>query len=241
MPKLRVCFDIETEPFSAAFLDAATMQDKLREAPRMRIACVYVEHQRRYRFFTPADAGKLIQLLESADEVISFNGTGFDVLVLQKHHGLAAGVPAKGKHLDVHAILTDRAGFRVSLNVAARLNLGEGKHTKGREMVNLDLAALQEACKCDVSQTWRLWKLHQVGKLEAPYKRRITSTGENWQGGPGSFMPDLCPICHDVGSLEFIDWDDEDDLTDGQMAEYMAGTQGSAVCSTCNHVLNWNV
>lgn len=241
MQKLRVCFDIETEPFTQAFLDATSSEAKLKEAPRMRVACVYVEHLRRYRFFTPYQSAQLIELLQSADEVISFNGEGFDCLVLRKHHGLKGKIPSKGKHVDLHAVLTERAGFRVSLHLAATINLGEGKHTKGREMKNLDPAALQTACKSDVRQTYRLWKLHTAGALQVPYRRSTAGSGDDWQGGAGSFMPDFCPVCHDVGSVRFIDWDDEEDLTDGQFSEYMAGTQGSALCETCNHVFNWNV
>ena len=54
-------------------------------------------------------------------------------------------------------------------------------------------------------------------------------------------MPDLCPNCHDVGSVVFVDWDDEDDLTEGQFAEYEAGTQGSAHCESCGFLFNWDV
>ena len=242
VPKRRVCFDIETEPFSDAFLRATSPQARLREAPRMRIACAYVEHEKRYRFFVSKQSDQLLELLQGADEVVSFNGKAFDLLVLRKHYGLKGKVPMKGRHVDIHMILTARAGFRVSLHVAAQMNLGEGKHTKGREMTNLDPAALRIACKSDVRQTYRLWKPHEDGTLQAPYKKRRTERdGGEWLGGPGSFMPDLCPNCHDVGSLRFLDWDDDDDLTDGQQAEYLAGTQGSAVCESCKHVFNWNV
>ncbi len=207
----------------------------------MRVACAYVEHQKRYLFFTPDQCAQLIELLQNADEVISFNGKNFDSLVLRQHHGLKGKLPAKGRHFDVHQVLSERAGFRVSLDVAAKINLGEGKHTQGREMNNLNAAALREACKADVRQTYRLWKLHESGALQAPRKRPRTYDRGDGLGGPGSFIPDICPICHDVGSLEFIDWDGDDDMTDGQFAEYLAGTQGSAVCRTCNHLINWNV
>lgn len=236
MSSHRVCFDVETEPFSDDFRNAKTLRARLKTVPRMRVACVFSERDRKYRYFTPHRADELIEVLRRAEEVITFNGKAFDILVLRRHYGLKGKLP---RHVDIHTLLTDRAGFRVSLDLAAKLNLGESKHTKGREMNSLDAAALRNACKSDVQQTYRLWRLYTAGTLQIPSKRSFG--GGDWRGGPGSFMPDLCPSCHDVGSLLFIDWDDEDALTDGQFAEYMAGTQGSAVCATCNCVFNWNV
>jgi|GEM_PF-5722640 len=39
--KKRVVFDIETEPFSDAFLNAKTVKEKLEAVPNMRVACVF--------------------------------------------------------------------------------------------------------------------------------------------------------------------------------------------------------
>ena len=58
--------------------------------------------------------------------------------------------------------------------------------------------------------------------------------------GRGAFMPDLCPFCGDVDSLELTD-EGDDEMTDGQLAEYIAGTQGGALCTTCVSVFAWNV
>ena len=257
----RVCFDIETEPFSKDFQNAFGTGEKVKYAPLMRVACVYSEINRKYRFFTPDDAADLLEVLRSADEVISFNGKDFDMLVLRRHHGLKGKLPAKGNHIDIHRELTKRAGFLVSLDLASKINLGEGKHTHGRKMNDLDISALRGACQSDVRQTFRLWKLYDKGKLKAPRSRlsslrqglsrrtllltqRLRSSNSksgDWQGGPGHWMPDTCPVCHDVGSLRFADWHNEDDLTEGQFAEYLAGTQGSAICETCNAIINWNV
>ena len=113
-------------------------------------------------------------------------------------------------------------------------------------MESLDLDALKVACRSDVSQTYRLWKLHTEGRLQAPagFARAWGSrSGSDLIGGPRSFMPQFCPHCHDVGSMVFVDWDgdDDDDLTEGQFAEYMAGTQGSSQCQSCGFMENWTV
>lgn len=206
----------------------------------MRLACAYIESRNAYEFFTQDDASRLIELLQSADEVITFNGKGFDVLVLRKHYGLKGKFPLRGKHTDLHEVLTARAGFRVSLDKASRLNHGEGKHTLGREMSNLDFTALKEACQSDVSQTYRLWLANENSELRVPERAPSRFGVADLIGGPGHHMPSLCPICHDVGSLEFVE-SDTDCMTDGQLAEYMAGTQGFAGCATCSSLIVWDV
>ena len=104
----------------------------------MRIACVYSEDDRKYRFYTAEQAPALIAVLLAASEVISFNGKAFDVLVLRRHYGLIGTLPRRGKHTDLHELLTERAGFRVSLNSAVALNFDEKKHTSGREMAKVN-------------------------------------------------------------------------------------------------------
>lgn len=240
----RVCIDIETEPFSTAFWKATTSAARQPHAPKLRVACVYSERDDKYRFYGPGQADDLVEILIAADEIVSFFGKGFDVLVLRRHHGLRGKLPRRGKHVDLCEILSASAGHRVSLHRAAALNLGEKKHTAGRKMSELDGAALQEACKSDVSQTYRLWLLHAAGTLKTPagmFSRFRGSGDGDWHGGPGQFMPDLCPHCGAVGTLELTDEDGDDDTTDGQLAEYIAGTQGGALCTWCGYAFAWNV
>jgi hypothetical protein len=66
----RVCFDIETEPFSKEFGCAVHIQDKLVLAPKMRLACVFDGIE--WHHFTANDAPALIEVLSKANEVTSF-------------------------------------------------------------------------------------------------------------------------------------------------------------------------
>ena len=236
MKNKRRTFDIETFQFSQKFIDASTPKQKERYVPKMRVACVYDEDTKKYSYFQDKDAKKLIKYLKEANEVISFNGTGFDVLVLCRHYGLKSKVPEKGKHIDIHKIMSKESGFRVSLNKATRLNLNESKHTCGRAMKELSLTKLKIACRSDVCQTYKLWKLFKNGKLEYPVKS-FRGYSESYMGH-GEHMPSICPFCHDIASLEFID-ENTDDLSEGQLADYLAGLHGSAVCTTCNNVFDW--
>ncbi|MFN0317649.1 MAG: ribonuclease H-like domain-containing protein [Burkholderiales bacterium] len=235
----RIVFDIETEPFSEAFQKAESRAERRKHAPRFRLACAYIQETRKYRYFVPETATELISLLQRANEVISFNGKNFDILVLQRHHKLKGSTPEKGRHIDLHKILSDEAGFRVSLNHAALINLREKKHTDGRKMNTLTLKELKIACRSDVRQTYRLWKLYEAGNLKVPYKKFSPESSFNPQEmGPGDHMPDKCSNCGAVQSLEFLPWDTEG-MTDGQLADYEVGFYGSAFCHSCKKEIDF--
>ena len=243
--KKRLVFDIETQPFSELFRDAKTDGDRRIHAPKLRVACVYDEAANAYQYYTVRNAQKLVEDLLSADEVISFNGKQFDLLVLQRHYGLRPDqvVPSRGKHVDIHEVMTAEAGFRVSLHKAVQVNFGERKHTNGRAMTELSLEQLKEACRSDVSQTYRLWKAYVGKELRIPPKEiRPFGTGFEDDGGvgPGAHMPAICPECHDVGSLTFEEAD-TGDMTEGQFADYAAGVWGFAVCETCGNAIFWQM
>jgi len=167
----RIVFDIETEPFTKAFRKAKSVATKIKHAPKLRLACAYIEDTGEYRYFVPETAAKLVALLQRAKEIVSFNGQGFDIPVLQRHYKLKGPVPKKRIHTDLHLIMSDVAQHRISLDRAALLNLNEKKHTDGREMGELNLEELKVACRSDVWQTYRLFKLFETGKLKIPAKQ----------------------------------------------------------------------
>ena len=68
----RICFDIETAPLSNDFRRADSLPLKQKHAPTMRLACAYIESRNAYEFFTQDDASRLIELLQSADEILQF-------------------------------------------------------------------------------------------------------------------------------------------------------------------------
>jgi hypothetical protein len=220
--KKRVVFDIETEPFSESFSNSKSEKERIKNAPRMRLACLYDEGENEYFYFTEKNVDTLIKRLIESDEVVSFNGTNFDLLVLKRHYKLTNQVPNNGKHIDMFEIMSEQAGFRVSLDKASRLNLNEKKHTSGKSMSELNTEKLKQACQSDVSQTYRLWQKFDKGELKIPTGIRFFFSDDNF--GQGHHMPDICPYCHDVGSLELADdIEDCEDMTEGQWADYMAG------------------
>ncbi len=232
----RIVFDIETEPFSEEFKDATTAKARTKHAPKMRVACTFAESCQEYRYFTPRNAAKFIRQLQSASEVVSFNGKCFDLLVLRRHYGLTGRVPSRGKHIDLHEIMSDAAGFKVSLDRAAQLNFSERKHTDGRKMNALTLDELKVACKSDVCHTYRLFQRHVDGTLLVPQRtwRKRGADSEKLHGG----APRECPSCHALNSLEEVEWD-TNEMSDGQLSDYLAGMYGSAKCRKCGEVVDW--
>lgn len=236
----RVVFDIENEPFLDEFRKAVSIQARRSCAPCMRVACLYSEVTGRYKSFSPTKAQDLIERLRHADEVISFNGKNFDLLVLQRHYQLKGRIPRKGKHVDLYEILSKKVGFRVSLNLLAKINLGEGKHTDGRKMANLNIAELRIACRSDVRQTFRLWQLYREKRLKLPqqFEFEPRESFHDYLGGPGNHMPPTCPHCGSK-KVEFMEEDDTESMSDGQASEYEAGLYGSGHCNECDKDFDW--
>lgn len=238
---MRLVLDIETELINENFRAAATAAGRLRHAPKPRLACVYVEHLRRYRFFHHGQFKELLQLLRRAKEIITFNGKQFDFLVIRKHLGMKRDVFKRARNTDVFEILHKKAGFRVSLDAAARHNLNESKKYKGIELATAPPTTVKDGCRSDVRQTYRLWKLYQSGKLKAPprwSRRSFRVIDDDYHDTVGQFKPDRCPKCDAKGTLELIELDMEQ-MSDGQMAEYLAGTWGDAICRKCKEIIPW--
>ena len=176
----RICFDLETHPFSKAFVDSKTRAGRIKHAPEMLLGCVYFQRTGECRFFYPRQAASLVAVLQNADEVISYNGKHFDDLVLRRHYGLKGRLPGRGRHVDLCEILTKLSNKRVSLNHAAWLHFGERKFRQGGVVPTLSLHEVRRACQSDVQQTFNLWKcVSQAALIVNVFHQRL------WD----------CPIC----------------------------------------------
>ena len=142
------------------------------DEPRpMYFGCCYLAEPQRYEYIDPRrprDVARLLSRLADATELVTFNGSAVDLLILREHHGLSGPVPVKGRHTDL-AIVPGAQGHRIGLDAATRLNLRAPR---------LDAASLEydpenrrharQACQSDVRQIHQLWKLHKAGVLRYP-------------------------------------------------------------------------
>ncbi len=142
--KTQLVFDLETEQFSEEFHNAIGA-DRVRFAPKLRIACTYTIHSKRYSYFEQESVGDLITALNDADQIVSFNGKNFAPLGCRN---AITGLSEKDayslnrKHIDLCEEVEQEVGYPLSLDKLSKINLGEKKHTSGREMIALDLAGL---------------------------------------------------------------------------------------------------
>jgi DNA polymerase elongation subunit (family B) len=236
---MKIVFDLETAPFSDEFRKADSKVARIRLAPVPLVACVYFIDTKKYKIYTKETFSELKTILRKSKLVVTFNGENFDFLVLQKYFKIGRRTLTLGKSVDIHAIASKRAGFRVSLDELARLNLDEPKKIKGKSLVTATLKELKEGCKSDVSQTFRLYKLHLKNSLEIPSRSDRSKRYDEFDYMTiGQNMPNTCPECGKM-PLTFVDVDDDEDMTEGQMAEYLAGTWGYANCPKCG-IVHWN-
>lgn len=221
LPKKRVVFDIETEQFSEEFNKDPNIATKTKLAPKMRLACLYEEHIDEYSYFLSKDAKKLIAKLKSADEVISYNGNSYDYLVLRNHYGLSKNYPKVGQHIDMLDIVYKHCGFKVSLDIMSKLNLGKGKHTQGRSILELDLEKLKIACKSDVRQTYKLWQLYSKKKLKYPEKYIPKYDLYFDEPGPAHPILERFPMIDEKYGPDIIG-----NMSDANQSEYLALLEG---------------
>lgn len=168
-----VAFDIETEPFSEAFSNAQKDgRDTFDFVPRPRVCVCYDSLSGKYETYLPEDFQLLYAKLIRR-KLLSFNGNAFDVNVILKHlnKNKDDSLSKKRNHYDLLALIKKETGKRYRLDDLVRANLGEKKHTNGRDMKDMDIVKLTEACRSDVDQTYRLMDVFLSGEMVYRYYR----------------------------------------------------------------------
>lgn len=167
-----IVFDIETENFCKDFIDFQKSNSKGLNPyyPSVRIICcicikdnIITEHS-----FDITKVKEFLKLMRSFNKVVSYNGIHFDFPVIQKQLGYKKPFQYKGIHFDVLKEIYCKTGKRFSLDSISRLNLGEKKMVKGRDMQLLDINELTKACFSDVKQTYLIYRLLKSKSLMLP-------------------------------------------------------------------------
>jgi RNase_H superfamily len=227
-------FDIETQPIARTFSFAKTARQRTKSAPDPSIACAYSASSKRYTFYEPHEFPALLRLLQSSDEVVSFNGEAFDFHVLAKTTGVSMRHLNIKSSVDLFRIVADATGKMASLNNLALVNLGRGKHTAGHLVPQLDAKSIKAACKSDVKQTFELYKLYRAGELKAPL---LSLSRKHYAQMP---FRGVCPVCKDVASIVEITHE-LSRMTDGQYTDYLSGNYGTLRCTSCNTTFTWGM
>lgn len=166
--KRRVVFDLETKPLSKKFKAAWTLAERRESAPRPILACAYIINEDKYLVFKKENLPELLQILKSADEIITYNGERFDFLVLERFWKATRSKFIKGESVDLMKLTQKNTGRMVSLDKMAKLNLKKRKELSGSELAHASEAQLESVCMTDVKLTHELYKLSIQGKLKFP-------------------------------------------------------------------------
>lgn len=212
-------FSIKTTPLSSKFEREESTKKRLQHAPRLIVASVYNSNTDEYYLFHEGEVQKLLKLLRTADKLISYNGNRFHMLVLYKHYKLKGKLPKKGEHIDLCELIRNRTNIRYSLNSLIQLNLSLARKVKGKSLNKIPMNELEETCELDAKQTFELWKLYDRDQLKYPltrYRRPFISNSPSQSDGEVSEENIMDEDC-------MYDEDYFEDMTDGQMADAMAG------------------
>jgi hypothetical protein len=75
-------------PVGYGFLPTDGIREYFRDRTvRFHCGVIYDAIRRRYHTFRPDEASKMVEMLSQADELISFNGKRWDLLMLEKQVG----------------------------------------------------------------------------------------------------------------------------------------------------------
>lgn len=205
-----MCFTLKSLQISTEFSHEESIKKRLEKAPKLKLACVLDSITGEHTFYQEKDVKSLVNDLRKADILISYNGNRFHFLILQKHYSLKGKVPKNGEHIDLCEVIKSKVDFRVSLDAITRLNLNQKRNSTGAKQAQFSLKKLEESCLSDVRQINELWKLHEKGSLKYPTKSPYKHT--------------FTPENNAVNENEIdIDEDFYEDMTEGQMADAMAG------------------
>jgi len=171
-----VVLDIETEQISSEmFRRQKKKQDVFSVLPSPRVCVTYDSLTQEHHVYMPDSFDQLYQVVQSR-AILTFNGIHFDLPVILKHLGLAPdSFASKTNHFDLLAEINNRTGQMYNLDNLAFLNLGQHKHTDGRQMKDMDILQLTEACQSDVDQTYALAKMFCENTLRYPVRSKTSS------------------------------------------------------------------
>jgi predicted nucleic-acid-binding Zn-ribbon protein len=252
-PKIKntIVFDLETKTLiPKGVSDEEEKKEEIRKL-RISVLCSFDYKTNEYSFYTEKNIKDFLDRLKEAEKIVGYNIIAFDYLVLEKYGLAKSSIPAD-KTIDIFDIIRRDTGEWLRLDTLSKVNLGRGKLVKGKDMVNADPVTLYEGCKEDVSITKELFELFLKGKLKYKHLKgrrpQINFVDDDYieiGDGAGYVPPEIkCPKC---GSRNFEKFDELsdgqgiDEMTEGQFAEYIAGTWGTLECLDCGESFDYEI
>lgn len=133
----------------------------------LSVACVYCSKKDKYFSFLEDEIDQLWPLMESAERIIGYNITSFDMNVLRPYY------VGKMEHFPVFDLMEEVArtiSYRPKLDAIAKATLGVGKIGNGMDAIDYfikgEIEKLKKYCLKDVEITWQVYEYGKKnGKL----------------------------------------------------------------------------
>ena len=127
---------------------------------------IYSVEKSEYTLYPSSDFAAAIRRIETADEVITYNGGTWksggiadDLLVLGRMAGIKGALPISGKHIDLRKIIWSNHIWGDGLELTYKMHFENDP-----EFTSLTEAEFSN--RRDVHMTLKLWELWKQGKLK---------------------------------------------------------------------------
>jgi hypothetical protein len=191
-----VVLDIETEPISQEmFYRQRKKQYLFNVLPSPRVCVTYDSKTNEHHVYMPDSFDQLYRVVQSRT-ILTFNGIYFDIPVLLRYLNLEGDpIASKTDHLDLLVEIKKRTRHMHKLDSLSMINLGERKHTNGKQMKDMDIEKLTRACQSDVDQTYALARMFCENTLQYPAVNRMPV----WSDTDRSYRESLISRTADTG------------------------------------------
>ena len=181
----KIVFDIETKNI---FSDIGTNDPAGLD---ISVLSLYDSKSQKYYSFTEEEFGEMWTFFEKADLLITYNGTHFDIPVLQKYCPFdLKSIP----HLDIFTEIQDSINKKISLNNIAISTLKISKSANGLDAVawwnSGEIDKIKRYCEQDVLVTKDIYEFAKKNNFlkytdrNTKEEKKIELTSENWEKRP---------------------------------------------------------
>ncbi|BCS89547.1 hypothetical protein [Pseudodesulfovibrio sediminis] len=202
-----------------------------RTPPKIKLCCVHDPLQEQLWYYEEAEVETFIQTLKQADKIYTVQG-GVDVASLVYRYGMPQEIMCERNHFDLLQVINNTMGRRLSYRGIGEIHWNAIRwiyRVKGHPS-DVDW---KRACQVEAALAWELWNKWSCGGHDEVMEKIELALGLET-----GFKPTFCSKCGAWGEFEEQEWDC-DDMSDGEMGDYLAGSFGSLVCKGCNHSFDY--